>query len=70
MVFYRPLNTTYGANMSSLPRLPSAGREPPAGLTTDHSTLLHSDQDALDALHKGRKSLVARAEVLIEGEAA
>ena len=36
--------------MSSLPRLPSAGRQPPAGLTTDHSTLLHSDQDTLDAL--------------------
>ena len=36
--------------MSSHPRLPSAGRQPPAGLTTDHSTLLHSDQDALDAL--------------------
>ena len=36
--------------MSSLPRLPSAGRQPPAGLTTDHSALLHSDQDALDAL--------------------
>ena len=50
MVFYGPLNTTYGANMSSLPRLPSAGRQPAAGLTTDHSTLLHSDQDALDAL--------------------
>ena len=50
MVFCRPLNTTCGANMSSLPRLPSAGREPAAGLTTDHSTLLHSDQDALDAL--------------------
>ena len=36
--------------MSSLPRLPSAGRQPPAGLTTDNSTLFHSDQGALDAL--------------------
>ena len=36
--------------MSSLPHLPSAGRQPSAGLTTDHSTLLHSDQDALEAL--------------------
>ena len=36
--------------MSSLPRLPSVGRQPSAGLTTDNSTLLHSDQDALDAL--------------------
>ena len=36
--------------MSSLPRLPSAGHQPPAGFTMDHSTLLHSDHDTLDAL--------------------
>lgn len=36
--------------MSSLPRLPSVGRRPSAGPVTDSSTLLHSDQDVLDAL--------------------
>ena len=55
--------------MSSLTRLPSAGREPAASLTTDHSTLLHSDRDALDALI-GEVTAELAPEGTVEGEAA